>query len=67
MQQILNETKGTQKTADPAAEQEAVKDQNAEHIIGKPGIAVCQSVLQRAQRAGGGGTGAGIAVQAPLH
>ena len=49
MQQLLDQSKGAQEAADPAAEQEAVEQQDAENIIGEPGTGICQGILQRAQ------------------
>ena len=53
MEQILDQTEGAQESTDPPTEQEAVKHQDAEYIIGKLRVGTGQCVLQSAQGAGG--------------
>ena len=63
VQQVLNQTEGTQPAADHAAEQNGVQQQNAAYIQNRRGPVV-KGTLQGTQRAGGDGAGAGVAVDA---
>ena len=62
MKQVLNESKGAYPTANAAAKDDTVQQQNAENI--EEGTFSCiKGVLQRTQRARCAGSGAGVAVQ----
>ena len=64
MQKVLDQSEGAKETADPATEEQTIKHQDAEHIIGEFRVGTSQRVLESAQWTGSGGGRAGVAVQA---
>lgn len=63
MQKVLNQTKGTQETADQPSQNRSEKHQGSENVKGKIVLRTAQYRLQRANGAGTQRSGAGIAVQ----
>jgi hypothetical protein len=63
VEELLNKTEGTEESAYPTAENNAVEQNNSEKIEGH-GLSACgKRVLKRAERAGKGSAGAGVAVK----
>lgn len=64
MEQILDQSKGTQKSADPATEQKAEQNNDTEYVVRNGFITACHSVLKSADGTRARRTGAGITIQA---
>ena len=64
IQQILNQSEGTGKTADQPSHHSSDEDKKSHHIISHFEIPAPYHSLKRTDRTGANSTGAGIAVQA---
>lgn len=64
IQQILNQSEGTEKTADQPSHHSSDEDKKSHHIISHFEIPAPYHSLKRTDRTGTNSTGAGIAVQA---
>ena len=62
MEQVLNQTEGADPSADSSAENNTIEQKNTQNV-GSRASSGMEGILQRTHRAGGAGTGAGVAVQ----
>jgi hypothetical protein len=63
VKQLLDPTEGTQKSADPSAENDAKKNKNSQHIVWRGILGGGEGILQSAERAACHRTGTGVAVK----